>query len=127
MIYDDYLQKFMPKVCDLQVKNTTMGRVVAQTTLQMTDYIGKSVEYLTLPMEQTYKVSGDKNDASKRIELEVAVKSRIDKRDVSRMSQLTLSKRSTTFISCTPRSNSSSQGFSFLDTTPVPATPSNNY
>lgn len=32
MSYDNYLKKFMPKLCNLSVKNTTAGRIIASTT-----------------------------------------------------------------------------------------------
>ena len=53
LTFDNYLQRFMPKVCDLSVKNSTTGRIIALTTLQLTDYMEKTSanEALTLPLD----------------------------------------------------------------------------
>ena len=53
LTFDNYLQKLLPKVCDLSVKNATSGRIVALTTLQLTDYIDETSanEALTLTLD----------------------------------------------------------------------------
>ena len=50
MLFDPYIKKFMPKPCEIVVKNFNTNHILASATLQLTDYIDVNLSDWNLPL-----------------------------------------------------------------------------
>ena len=50
MLFDPYIKKFMPKPCEIVVKNVNTNQILASATLQLTDHIDVDLSDWNLPL-----------------------------------------------------------------------------
>jgi len=53
MLFDPYIKKYMPKPCEIVLKNVNTNQILASTTLQLTDYIEVDITDWSLPLGDT--------------------------------------------------------------------------
>ena len=53
MLFDSYIKKYMPKPCEIVLKNVNTNQILASTTLQLTDYIEVDINDWSLPIGDT--------------------------------------------------------------------------
>ena len=50
MLFDPYIKKFMPKPCEIVVKNINTNQILSSATLQLTDHIDVELTDWNLPL-----------------------------------------------------------------------------